>query len=179
VTHQPRVEVRAPDHLRPTVEAALRAARVWVAPSRPDLGLLVAAGTPRPTATDDWLVESLPHVVLSVTDTTLRLGPFVLPGTTACLRCLDASRAEEGYAARAAPRDTARDTPPGTGAPAAEMVLLGAALAARELLAWAAGELPRTWSATLDVDAELATWHRRWPRHPHCGCGWGEGLLRA
>jgi hypothetical protein len=166
MTDRHRVQVHAPDPLRPLVGDALAAAGLRTGDRRPDAGLLLSTGVPPPAAADDWLVGTVPHVVVAVTSSTLRLGPFVRPGTTACLRCLEVE-----------PDETARAVPGGP--PPADRVLLGVALAVHELGQWLAGRVPASWSATLQVDHELATWPRRWQRNPWCGCGWGEELLRA
>ena len=56
---------------------------------------LVVARASRPGT--DWTrscARGVPHLLLTVSADGVRPGPFVVPGVTACLRCLDAHRSE-------------------------------------------------------------------------------------
>lgn len=148
--------------------------RSGVGPARaghpPDLHVVGSPG-PLPRAElDDWLSEGAPHLVLAGTGRpgSLRLGPLVEPGVTACLRCVDAAEAvldprrtlvlEQLAALPAAPLDPA-------------LVALGLAWAAREVASYVAGGRPLTWSGSVDLSAGDPV-VRTWRRHPHCGCAW-------
>lgn len=135
--------------------------------------VVVAAPGPVPRAAlDPWVGEGAPHLVLAGTGRpgSLRLGPLVEPGLTACVRCVDATEATldprrplvvEQLAGRpAAPLEPA-------------VVALGLAWAAREVLAFLSGSTPATWSATVDLDQAAPVVHPAL-RHPHCGCAWDE-----
>ena len=115
--------------------------------------LLVSAG-PLPRDRTDELVQSgVPHLVVSSTEGAWRVGPFVVPGTTACQRCVDAHESaadpRRGLLLEQAARH-ARDHP----SPSDPLVELAA-------LTWAVGDLrtyldggePSTWSATVDLPA--------------------------
>ncbi len=120
---------------------------------------------------DPWVVDSRPHLTVVAVPDAVRIGPFVVPGLTACLRCVRAwSRAPVG-----AGRSVGRALEPGPGVDAG---LLAVALgwAARDVATWLAGGTPSTWSATATVGADLAPEVRTWQRHPHCGCSWGEAV---
>ena len=136
----------------------------------PDLYVL---GSPRPvprSRLDEWLGEGAPHLLLAGTGTpgSLRLGPLVEPGTTACQRCVDAEEAardprrtlvvEQLAALPARPLDPA-------------LVSLALAWAAREVVTYLDGRRPATWSGTIDLDPVVPL-TRSWQRHPHCGCAW-------
>ena len=162
----PRVQLRAPGALADRAAAVLGLAGVAVTDDAA-VGLLLSAGPPDPSVSDDWLVSAVPHLAVSVSTARVRLGPFVVPGGPACLRCLAVTAEEDGYGDHPAPCD---------GEPDAASVGLASTLAARELRVWAAGRRPATWSATVTVEPDLATYHRRWPRHPRCGCDWGEAV---
>jgi hypothetical protein len=110
---------------------------------------------------DHWSVDSLPHLVVRLGAASVRIGPFVHPGVTACLRCLEVAR-PPAVAAPAAYADLD---------PALLMVALGWAV--RDLATWQAGQLPTTWSTTVTIRSDLQPEVTRWPRHPHCGCSWG------
>lgn len=117
-----------------------------------------------PAAADQWSVDSLPHLAVRLGTESVRIGPFVHPGVTACLRCLEAAgQPVEPPLAAYADVD-----------PALRMVAL--AWAVRDLATWHSGQLPTTWSATVTIRADLRPEITQWPRHPHCGCSWGLAL---
>lgn len=123
---------------------------------------------------DGWVSADRPHLFVTATEGFVRVGPFVAPGLTACLRCIDAHLAEcnprrglvvQQYADRV---DGRVDVP----VDAAELDL-AVAFAARDLVSWVDGHRPRTWSATMRVGPRLGLETTPWPRHAGCGCSWG------
>ena len=110
-----------------------------------------------------------PCLVVTPLPDRVRLGPFVVPGATACLRCVDAHLAEDD------PRrglvleqlGVPGEVSPSPATPCWPRVR--SALAVRELASYAEGDRPATWSATLTLSADLSLPHQAWPRHPHCG----------
>jgi hypothetical protein len=167
------VDVRAPQRWQTVIGQWLSEAGVAVAgPGRPAVTLLVTAGEPPRSLVDALVTDDRPHLLLALLPDRARLGPFVAPGTTACLRCLDAHLGEDDPR-RALVLEQLEDVdlPP----PPYDAVLAhaAAALAVRDLTTYAEGDAPATWSATLTVGADLACPSRFWPRHPHCGCSWG------
>lgn len=168
--------------------ALLAEAGVPLAPEPPGpsgLGVLVGVGQPTRTRLDPWVRDGVAHLVVRVDEGVGTVGPFVCPGRTACLRCLDAHQGERDprwpllveQHARWAGLDRADGVPEPVDP---SVVALVAAWAARDLLAWRAGSLPSTWSATLRVapDAAAPT-SRAWTRHPGCGCGWDLSATMA
>ncbi len=133
---------------------------------RADLALLVIERDD-PSITDQWLVDSVPHLVLRLSRDSIRLGPFVQPGVTACLRCVQVGGPP------ALPDLSAEDCLD----PALLMAALGWAV--RDLATWHSGGLPTTWSSSITLRASLPSAVERWPRHPHCGCSWGLIDCRA
>jgi len=170
-----RVDVDAPDPWRTTVADRLGVAGLVVAdPAHglPSATLLVTLGEPRRSRVDALVRDDLSHLLVALLPDRVRLGPFVVPGTTACLRCLDAHLAEhDPRRGLVLEQLEDRDDPPAPCDPV--LAQAGVALAVRELTTYAEGERPATWSATLTLDAGLALPRREWPRHPHCGCTWG------
>ena len=148
----------------PAAQAARITDLVTLAGLRPtpraELALLVTHRDD-PGVADQWLVDSLPHLVVRLSPHEIRLGPFVQPGVTACLRCVQSSM-EEAAPAGAADGDVD---------PALLMAALG--MAVRDLATWLSGDLPVTWSSSLTLSAGLTSEVTRWLRHPHCGCSWG------
>lgn len=127
--------------------------------------------------TDDWMRADRPHLVVALTDGIVRVGPFVVPGRTACLRCVDAHHTERDprrslvlhqYAAARAPRIGVPDPVPH------DLMELALVWAVRDLVAWIDGRRPRCWSATVRVEPDLGLPVTPWPAHPGCGCAWGR-----
>jgi hypothetical protein len=54
---------------------------------------------------------------------------------------------------------------------------LALAWAVKDLVAWADGDEPSTWNATVVLGAAALPERRVWRRHLHCGCAWD--LVRA
>jgi hypothetical protein len=167
------VEVRAPECWRTTIGQWLAQAGIGAAPSeRTSVTLLVTAGEPPRSRVDALVADDRPHLLLALLPDRARLGPFVVPGMTACLRCIDAHHGEDDpRRALVLEQLEGADEP----SPPYDAVLAhaAAALAVRDLTTYAEGDLPATWSATTTVGADLALPRRFWPRHPHCGCSWG------
>ena len=136
--------------------------------------LVVSPGgeLPRP-GLDDWMRAGLPHLSVTNVAGRVRLGPFVAPGLTACLRCLDAhtSDRDPGHGLvveQHGPRD---------GEPCDPLLMrIALACAVRDLTSYVEGDLPATWSATIAVEPSLRLERQEWTRHPRCGCAWGELL---
>ncbi|WP_157550733.1 hypothetical protein [Nocardioides jensenii] len=147
--------------------------------SRADAALLVARGEPDRDRLDEWVRSDLPHLVVSTSEGVVRLGPFVVPGETACLRCIDAHLADRDPRRPliVAQYVDAAATPDGLPEPIHhdlfEMAMLWAV---RDLLNWVDGHRPRSWSSTLTFDPALELGSTPWRQHPACGCGWGRAF---
>ena len=121
-----------------------------------------------------------PHVIASVRETTGIIGPLVIPGESACSRCLDLTRTERdpGWSRIAAQLSGRRER---SGDPC-DVVLaaLVAAQAAAQALVYldhtfTGGHMPPTVNGTLELTLPSWQWRRRsWLRHPACGCGWEQ-----
>ncbi|MCW2784496.1 MAG: hypothetical protein JWP74_1013 [Marmoricola sp.] len=141
----------------------------------PDIVLLLALGETDRDRTDPWTSAGVPHLPVRAIGAEVVLGPLVVPGRTACLRCVDAHRIGQDPGLRraltlhldavrhdgvATPRDSA-------------LAALATAWAVRDLVSLAEGRQPSTWSTTLTFGADLSEVDRTtWPRHPDCGCVW-------
>ena len=144
------------------------------------LSVLVGVGEPRRELLDPLMRDSRPHLLVRMREGEALLGPFVVPGRTACLRCVDAHLADRDpcwplTVAQYAARDGGERA---DGAPEPVDTLLTAlvlAWAARDVASYAEGRRPTTWSATLRLDPQLTGIETQpWLRHPGCGCSWGE-----
>lgn len=176
--------VRLVGSLTGDVEGALAWVGMRVRP-RARLALVLSTGELDRAELDPLVRGDIPHLVLRAVDGVVVVGPFVVPGATACLRCLDAHHSDEdpGYAvaleryvvAGAQPReDGCVDVhDPGN-------VALALAWAARDLRMFSTGGVPSTWSSTVvigGVRAPIAA--VAWQPHPRCGCRWFEPALGA
>ncbi|RZS87182.1 bacteriocin biosynthesis cyclodehydratase domain-containing protein [Motilibacter rhizosphaerae] len=142
----------------------------------PDLTVLAGDAPPAPALVDRLVRRGAPHLLLGVRDGTPVVGPLVVPGATACLRCLDLHRTDRDPAW---PRVAAQLHAAGPRTRAADGALLSAAaaLAALRALAHLDGEdahAPDGSGAvvTLEVPPPVGVVReRRWLPHPCCPCG--------
>ena len=131
----------------------------------------------------EWLarVRARPHLLVMVRETTAAIGPLVLPGTAACLRCLELARAARypvwpvlaaqlvGEARTVEPCDVT-------------LASAAAALAAMHALAWI--DDPDTVSPLVGGVVEvgltdLSVRRRTVVAHPDCGCSPGSAALAS
>jgi bacteriocin biosynthesis cyclodehydratase domain-containing protein len=144
-----------------------------------DVALVVSGGEPDRDLLDGPITTGQPHLLVVVVEGEVHVGPFVVPGETACLRCVDA-HLDEGDGRRAVVlRQHGTAAPgilalPAPGDPALVTMALGWAV--RDVVTFVDGGRPATWSATVRLDPDLALTRRMWHRHPHCGCCW-DALL--
>jgi hypothetical protein len=148
----------------------------------PDLAVIT--GRPDPVLLAGLVRDRVPYLVAHADEAIGTVGPLVLPGRSACARCVDLSKAARDPAW---PRILAQasgisgpGTPAGTAgtvaaAQACDTVLAAAtaALAAAQALAFVDRACePAAVSATLEVVLPSWQWQRRaWPAHPACTCG--------
>lgn len=176
--------VRVMGSLEGDVEGALEWAGMQVRP-RARLALVLSIGEVDRSELDPLVRLDLPHLLVRVIDGVVVLGPFVVPGATACVRCLDAHHGDEdpGYAialeryvaAGAQPReDGCLDVPDPAN------LALALAWAARDLRTFSTGGIPTTWSSTISIGgAGSSIAAVAWQPHPRCGCRWFEPALGA
>lgn len=133
------------------------------------VALVLSSGEVARADADAHLRDGRAHLLVAASARGWTLGPFVVPGAGACLRCVDAHLGEQdprralvveqlaGLAA--APHDPA-------------LAAVAVAWAVRDVLTHLDGGQPSTWSATVDLGPDLRPLRRSWSRHPHCGCAW-------
>jgi bacteriocin biosynthesis cyclodehydratase domain-containing protein len=143
-----------------------------------DAALVLSRGEVARDRLDPLLRRHTAHLVVRLVDGGVVLGPFVVPGETACLRCVDAHQAVRDPAhvavtaryVRATSRARADGVPDVTDP---LLTTLALTWAVRDLAAHLGGHRPSTWSRTVFLDADPARNHQAdWPRHPGCGCCW-------
>ena len=161
--------------------SGLRAGRV-VPPgpraSRPPfVRAVVAVGEP-----DRRLLDGVeePHLLVRFVEGDAVVGPFVEPGETSCLRCVDAHLTREDSAwpllveqlARLGAADRADGVPEPVDAALAAVAL---GWATRELASYVDGETPVTSGQSLRLRPGLIEVEtQEWPRSPECGCAPGR-----
>jgi bacteriocin biosynthesis cyclodehydratase domain-containing protein len=134
--------------------------------------VLTDAISPDPERHRELAARGIPHLVVRACDGVGLVGPLVLPGRSACLRCLDLHRAARD------PRwplvAAAMSGMVGSASPAtvAATAALGVEQALLALDGCAGAEPPPTLDGTLELDLRRG-WLRRqaWVPHPDCGCG--------
>lgn len=164
---RPTVQVDAPPDLADALGALLGAAHAA------RQGEVVVVASPRPLRRDrlDPYVQSgLAHLVVEGSPEAWTVGPFVIPGATACLRCIDARLGEDDPRRTLVLDQLARASTPTPQSPLLRSLALS--WAARDALTYVAGGRPTTWSATYAFTRTGPADVRRWARHPHCGCAW-------
>ena len=139
---------------------------------RPDLVIL--ADSPRRELPAALVSHVVPHLAASASEAIGVVGPLVLPGRSACLRCLDLARAERDpawplilaqLASRASADPLACDTVLAT------MVAAQAAAQALAFLDQGAEAAAGVTNGTLELVLPDWQWRRRtWHPHPRCGC---------
>ncbi len=144
----------------------------------PTVAVLVCVGEPSREEVDGWMRAGVPHLLLRLVEGDAVVGPFVLPGETTCLRCVDAHHTDHDpawpllltqYASA-----VTQGRPDGLTEPVDGLLgCLATAWTAREVVSYAEGRTPATASATVRLDPDLTALETHaWPRHPACGCSW-------
>jgi hypothetical protein len=138
---------------------------------RPDLVIL--ADTHRRELPAALVRHRVPHLAAAASEAIGVVGPLVLPGSSACLRCLDLARAERDPAWPLILAQLAGQA--GTDPPACDTVL--ATMVAAQATAQALALIDQGASATAVTNGTLELvlpgwqWRRRsWQPHPRCGC---------
>jgi len=136
----------------------------------PDLAIL--AGRPPMELRASLMRDGIPHLAVAADEAIGVVGPLVIPGRTACLRCLDLTRAERdpAWPLILAQLEGREPDPQACDAPLAAAV---AAQAAAQVLAFIdrAVAVDAVADGTLELVLPGWQWRRRtWPRHPGCSC---------
>ncbi len=160
--------------------ALVSAAQALTGPAAtvPEIVVLLSEGPLDRERADEMVREGRAHLVVESGPDAWSVGPLVVPGVTACLRCVDATLAEEDDRRAVVVRQLLGTEVP----PDALLRALALSWAVRDARTYLAGRTPVSWStsAILTRDDEPAT--RQWLRHPYCGCAWdliASGNARA
>ncbi len=144
----------------------------------PDVVVLAGAPIVDPAVSDDLVNRAIPHLPVTLVETTATVGPLLVPGDGPCLRCIDLYRTD---------RDpdwplVAAQLGSGCGAPveACDVVLsvAAASLAVLEVVAWLERSVsPHRWQRSAGRAYVLRLpggqpRPRTYSAHPRCGCSW-------
>jgi bacteriocin biosynthesis cyclodehydratase domain-containing protein len=160
---EPRPSTKSPSRLPPGPPR--------LGPPHPDLAVLVGRHPLELRAS--LMRKQIPHLAAAADEAIGIVGPLVIPGRTACLRCMDLARTDRDPAwplilAQLAGREP---DPLACDAPLAAAV---AAHAAAQALAFIdrPAETGAVANGTLELVLPSWQWRRRtWPPHPDCDCG--------
>lgn len=135
--------------------------------------LVILADTHRRELPAALVRHQVPHLAAAASEAIGVVGPLVLPGRTACLRCLDLTRAERDPAWPLILAQLAGQ--PGADPQACDTVLatMVAAQAAAQALTFIDQGGPATAAANGTLELVLPGWQwrrRSWQPHPDCGC---------
>lgn len=123
---------------------------------------------------DPWVRDGVPHLCVQAQAGVVTLGPYVVPGVTACRRCVDAHLGESDPRRPVIVEQLAAAP---TREPVDDLLLsLAISWAVQDVVTAAEGGRPSTWSTTIQLDPVLETTRWSWSRHPHCGCSWNHQL---
>lgn len=135
----------------------------------PVVTVLLSAGPLRRELVDSHLRDGSAHLVVQGGPSGWTVGPYVVPGITACLRCVDADLGRLDPRRALVVEQYARRTQ-GDGDPVGRALAL--AYAVREVRMLARGDRPTTWSAVVQIGHQGTLEPHTVRRHPACGCAW-------
>lgn len=158
----------------PAARPLLRVVNHWSKPETPAPDLTIVAcdliECDRVVA-DGLLRADQPHLFVRAGGGGAVVGPFVIPGRSACLHCTDLARRDADPAWPTLLPQLVRARAPLSTASAS----WAGSVAATQALAFLHGAAPETYGATIELSAtDFLTRWRFWPMHPDCGCGWGS-----
>lgn len=125
---------------------------------------------------DSLLRDDQSHLFVRTLGEGVVVGPLVVPGQSACMRCLDLTRceADANWPLLVAQLPRIRTTP------VPLLTHWAAAVAATQVWAFLGGHRPESFGSTIEITPDsYATRLRRWPMHPACGCGWSGNSRRS
>lgn len=173
---EPTAQSRADDAVLRARERYAAARVVASEPVSPALAIVAPTGSaPAPEVMAK--VREVPHLLVQVRETSAFVGPLVLPGRSACWRCVQIARSDRDPAWPAIAAQLTGSMPSVEPADVA-LASLAASLAVMHALAWIdretvtrSGDVPSV-NGLVEFDLGDLRLRRRTLRpHPDCGCG--------
>jgi bacteriocin biosynthesis cyclodehydratase domain-containing protein len=143
--------------------------------ARPDAALVLVTAEPDRSLLDPWIRDGTPHLLVRAVEGELVVGPLVVPGATACLRCIDAHHAvDDPLYPVLVTRHHAAARSDGIAEPVdSALAAIAIGWAVRDLTGHLDGEEVTTWSSTVRFGPEPGEVSViTWLRDPGCGCAW-------
>jgi bacteriocin biosynthesis cyclodehydratase domain-containing protein len=138
------------------------------------VGVLAGDREPARGLADAAMHSGIPHLWVYVRDLVGVIGPFVTPGTTACLRCVDAARTATDPAWPTL-LQSAESRPLRVAACDEVHSVLVGAWAVQEIAMWASDIRPPTQGQVIEVPMGWSSAKaERFEPHPACGCSWAR-----
>jgi hypothetical protein len=135
----------------------------------PDVTVLLSTGEPRRRTLAGMVRSAMPHLCAVLDGESVRIGPWVVPGHSPCVECLDLHRAAWDPAWSALVPQFGR--PPHASGVPAHVLLAAAAVVVAEIASFAGDTLPLTSSSVLLVGPSLEVRAIADSAfHPRCSC---------
>jgi hypothetical protein len=136
------------------------------------VAVLATDREPSRRAADDAMRRGVPFLCVGIRELVGLVGPFVVPGRTACLRCVDLSRAHHDRCWRTVV-DSMQANPAAEPCRTPSLVATISGYAVQEVSMWAIGALPVSCDHQVEIPHGLGPVQTvAYPPHPQCGCGW-------
>lgn len=134
--------------------------------------VIVAARLVEPRHAAALVARDIAHLPVHLAGDRVEVGPLIVPGATACLACIHATRTDADPTWPALAAQLLGRAPVATAGP---LLLEAAAIAARMLTS---RELPAGAAVTLRADSARRAWRVHRP-HPRCWCRVPAGIATA
>jgi len=174
---QARVHVLGTGQVAGLVESLLTQEHVPVTKDANAATVLVVAADREPSreVADEAMRSGSPFLCVGIRELVGLIGPFVVPGRTACLRCVDLGRSHLDPSWRTLV-EAAQSSPATVASCPPSLVAATAGYAAQEVALWASGALPVCCDSVVEIPHGLGEVQTvAYQPHPECGCGWGTG----
>ncbi|SDN07382.1 hypothetical protein [Allokutzneria albata] len=145
--------------------------------SVPDFAVLIGPVLQDHQLRTALMADSVPHLAVEPHEVSAHIGPFVIPGRTSCLTCLDLRRCERDPAWGLVSSQLGNLCSPEEliCAHGAAVVAAGQVLMMLSHSGGVAG-VPPTWNGAIELDPVRGkAFLRALPPRPGCGCGVAEG----
>lgn len=139
-------------------------------PSQRDLAVVTNAVDSRQVA-QVLTAAGTPHLVVTSAEGVGRVGPFVMPGQSSCLRCHDLTRTDHdpGWPRVVVQLGDSADQV----ACDSNLTLATGAIAALHVISWLSTGQPPSLNGVLELQLPHGRSHQQSvPIHPACGCAW-------
>ncbi|MEJ7630423.1 MAG: hypothetical protein WKF54_12600 [Nocardioidaceae bacterium] len=172
-----RVHVAGSGRVADLVRTLVEDEHVPVTSSAGEATVLVLAGDREPSreSADEAMRRGVPFLCVGLRELVGLVGPFVVPGRTACVRCVDLARSQLDPCCATLVESAQANPAPSPCGPAS-LVAVTAGYAAQEVAMWASGLVPLSCDHVIELPHGLGEVQTvLFEPHPECGCGWQSG----